>query len=208
MHARILHEAGSHIILADQRSHSRSEGKYICYGIKERYDVITWREKAAELFGNDMPIAFMGLSMGGATVLMASELVKKEDAAVRCVIADCPFSSPKGIILHVMKYHNKLPFAPLLLDFAGFWTRTLADFTLSAPSSAELYERSHLPALLIHGDGDDYVPIGHSKEIVDLPRENARLVTVHNATHANAIYYNEEKYTSELLSFLGEKMKR
>ncbi len=203
---RILHEAGYHLIVADQRSHSRSEGKYVCYGVKERYDVIAWREKAAELFGKETPIAFMGLSMGGATVMMASELVSKEDTAVKCVVADCPFSSPQRIILHVMKNYNKMPLASLFFAFAGFWTRTLAGFTLSAPSAAELYERSHLPALLIHGDGDDYVPILHSHEILDLSKGNARLVTVSGATHADAIYYDEEKYTSELLAFLDGNM--
>ena len=62
MHMKILHDAGYHLIVADQRSHSRSEGKYICFGTRESEDVTVWREKAAELYGKDMPVALMGLS--------------------------------------------------------------------------------------------------------------------------------------------------
>lgn len=203
---RILHNAGYHLLVADQRAHSKSEGKYICYGVQERYDVIAWRNKAAEIFGKDMPIAFMGLSMGGATVLMASGLVSKDDTAVRCVVADCPFSSPRKIILHVMRNYNKIPFSSLFLTFAGFWARTLANFTLSAPSAAELYGQSHIPALLIHGDKDDYVPMLHSRNIADTRKENTRLVTISGAAHADAIYFDEKKYTEELLAFLNKNM--
>jgi alpha-beta hydrolase superfamily lysophospholipase len=206
MQMKILHEAGYHLLVADQRSHSRSAGRYICYGVKERYDVITWREKAAELFGEDMPIAIMGLSMGGATVLMASELIDDADTAVKCIVADCPFSSLKGIITHVMKSRNKLPFAKLLLTFAGFWARMLAGFTLSAPSSAEIYSNSSLPALIIHGGGDDYVPINHSVDIKNHAKERVKLVEIDGARHAEAIYCDEEKYTCELIDFLDEYM--
>ncbi|MBE6534804.1 MAG: alpha/beta hydrolase, partial [Ruminococcaceae bacterium] len=68
----LLHNEGYNIMLVDQRSHGQSEGKYICYGTKEHKDALLWRKKASEIYGNKLPIAFFGLSMGGATVLMAS----------------------------------------------------------------------------------------------------------------------------------------
>ena len=207
MHAKILHDAGYHLIVTDQRSHERSEGKYICYGVKERFDVVVWKNKATKIFGPDIPIALMGLSMGGATVLMASELISKEDTSVKCIVADCPFSSPKDIISYVMKTYNKIPFSNFWVAFASFWSRTFAGFSLSAPSAAEIYAKSHLPALLFHGTCDDYVPIHHSKAVVDAAKGKATLITVEGAKHAEAIYYDEHKYTESLLEFLSKNMK-
>ena len=204
---RLLHEAGYHLLAVNQRSHSRSEGKYICYGIKERYDVITWRKLAAEIFGAETPVALMGLSMGAATVLMASELVDKEDTALRCVVADCPFSSASNIIKYVMKDHNKVPLSKILFTATEFWARTLADLTFSSPSSAQALANSHLPALLIHGEEDDYVPISHSEEIEGASSGRARLVRIANAKHSEAIYNDKKRYADELLSFLDLNMK-
>ena len=205
MHMKILHDAGYHLIVADQRSHARSEGQYICFGTRESEDVAVWRERAAELYGKDMPIALVGLSMGGATVLMASALIDKSDTAVRCVVADCPFSSPIDIVSQVMKNSNKIPPVPLV-HFANFWCRHLASFSLTAPSSADCLARSHLPALLFHGTADDYVPYKHSQEVVRLAPDRAKLILFEGAKHAESIYYNEKLYTDELLAFLEEHM--
>ena len=201
---RTLHKAGYHVIAVDQRSHRRSEGKYICYGIKERHDVVCWCNEAIKLFGKDMPIAIMGLSMGGATVLMASDVVNADH--VKCIIADCPFSSAYDIVSHVMKNHNRLPFSKFLLSAAGFWIRTLADFTLSAPSAAQIAATSKLPILIFHGESDDYVPIIHSKEIRAMDSNRIKLVSIANAKHAEAVYNDEEKYNSEMLAFLNSNM--
>ena len=207
MQSRILHEAGYHLIVADQRSHDRSEGKYICYGVNERFDVVVWKDQAVKIFGKDMPIAFMGLSMGGATVLMSSDLISKDDTSLKCIVADCPFSSPKDIISHVMKNFNKVPFAPFWIFFASFWSRLFAHFTLYSPSAAEIYANSHLPALLFHGTNDDFVPIEHSNAVVEQSNGKATLIAIDGAKHAEAIYYDEAKYTESLLTFLDENMK-
>ena len=206
MQLRILHNAGYHLLIADQRAHDRSDGKYICYGVKEAEDVLVWRKEASKIYGNELPIAFMGLSMGGATVLMSSALVDASDTSVRCVVADCPFSSPKSIVSHVMKNYNKIPPQPLLA-FANFWCRWLARFSLDAPSAAECLKRSHLPALLFHGDADDYVPIIHSKKVVELSPKRAELITISGAKHAEAIYYDEKRYNEQLFAFLNKYMK-
>ena len=206
MHMPILHSAGYHIIAVDQRSHGKSEGKYICYGTLESGDAILWRKKVAEIYG-DMPVALMGISKGGATVLMASGRVSREDTAVRCIIADCPFSSPKSIISYVMRKFHRLPPEPAL-SFANFWSRLLAGFSISTVSNAEIFAESHLPALLFHGTADDFVPIFHSEAVAKAAPKRAELVKFEGAKHAESIYYDEKKYVELLLSFLDKNMKK
>ena len=202
----LIHDAGYNIMLVDQRSHGKSEGKYIYYGTKECNDALLWRKKASEIYGNEMPIALFGLSMGGATVLMASEGIEKEDTQVKCVVADCPFYSAYEIITYVLWKYFKIYPKPII-HVVKFWCRFLAGFNMDAPSSAEQAKKSHLPFLLLHGKADEFVPTNCSVRIADEIGDNARLVLFDDAAHAEAIFYDYELYQRELLDFLSKHMK-
>ena len=202
----LIHEAGYNIMLVDQRSHGKSDGKYIYYGTKEHKDALLWIKKASEIYGNELPIALFGLSMGGATVLMASGNVEKNDSQVKCIIADCPFYSAHEIITHVLwKYFKIYPYP--IIHVVKFWCRFLADFNMDAPSCAEQAKKSHLPFLILHGKKDEFVPTNCSVRLAEEIGDNARLVLFENAAHAEAIFYNEELYKSELFEFLEKYMK-
>ena len=201
----MLYEAGYNIMLVDQRAHANSEGKYICYGTKECYDAILWRKKATEIYGKDMPIALFGLSMGGATVLMASGLVEKDDPQVKCVIADCPFDDSYQIIKHVLWKYRKIYPHPSI-HFANFWTRFIASFNMHSPTATERAKESHLPILLFHGKEDKFVPTQCSVNIANSVGERAKLVLIDNAAHAECVYYATELYQKELIEFLNSNM--
>ncbi len=204
--AKLLHEQGYDLLICDQRSHGRCDGKYICYGVLERYDVLLWCEEAKKLFGNDLPIALMGLSMGAATVVMASGIVDKSDKNVKCVIADCPFSSPWDIVSHVMLTKHHIKPKPIIYA-VDVWCRILAKFSLRTTSSAESAARSHLPLLLYHGKEDAYVPPKHSDNIKAAAPERVELVKIDGAEHAEALFFDEKLYTDSLLAFLDKHMK-
>ena len=201
---RILYEAGYNVIAAHQRAHGKSEGKYLCYGLNERRDAMLWRKKASEIFGQDMPTALMGLSMGGATVLMASGLASEEDTSLRCVIADCPFSSPWDIIKEVTWSKYRIYPYPVMY-FTNLWFMLLAKCNLKSTSSSESVATTHLPILVIHGDNDTFVVPEHSKKVA-AASDSVKLVLIPNANHAQAIFYDEELYKKELLSFLDKHM--
>ncbi len=203
---KLLHEQGYNLLVADQRSHGRADGKYICYGVLERRDVLLWCEEAKKLFGRELPIAFMGLSMGAATVLMASGIVDMEDQNVRCVVADCPFSSPWNIVSHVMLTKHHIKPKPIIYA-VDVWCRIIAKFSLRQTSSAESVARSHLPALVFHGKEDAYVPPAHSDEIKAAAPERIELVKIDGAEHAEALFFDEKFYTEKLLAFLDKNMK-
>lgn len=65
---------GYSMLLVDARAHGQSEGKFIGFGCKDRYDALKWIDWMIKKAGNGIRIVLMGNSMGGATVLMASGL--------------------------------------------------------------------------------------------------------------------------------------
>lgn len=89
-------DGGFNVLLVDQRAHGESEGKYLTFGVNERFDCLSWASYAAERFGNDVKIYLYGISMGAATVLMASALPLPK--SVSGIVADCGYTSPKDII--------------------------------------------------------------------------------------------------------------
>ena len=72
--ADLSNSLGHNLLLVDQRSHGKSQGRTITFGLQERYDLLRWVEYARNRFGEDQKILLYGISMGGATVLMASGL--------------------------------------------------------------------------------------------------------------------------------------
>ncbi|MCQ2478975.1 MAG: alpha/beta hydrolase, partial [Clostridia bacterium] len=84
------------VLLSDQRAHGKSEGKCLTFGINERKDCLSWIEYIIGRNGADTKIILMGMSMGAATVLMASELELPKN--VVGIVADSAYTSPKAII--------------------------------------------------------------------------------------------------------------
>ena len=64
-------EAFAFFAIADARGHGDSEGSYIGMGWHDRLDLVAWAESLVAQDQNSL-IVLYGVSMGAATVLMAS----------------------------------------------------------------------------------------------------------------------------------------
>ena len=106
----IYHSWGYNILAVHDRAHGESEGKYIGFGILDRYDVRSWVDYVVNNIGGN--IVLDGLSMGASTVLMTSGFELPSN--VKCIIADCGFTSPWEECKHVLKHNFNLPAFPLL----------------------------------------------------------------------------------------------
>ena len=200
--ARRLHEAGYHLLLVSERSHGESEGKYLCFGVHERRDVQRWADYADRRFGS-LPMALFGLSMGGASVLMASS--QKLPQSVRAVISDCGFSSPWEIIARTLRRTYKIYPYPVIY-FMNFWARTLADFDFRECSVEESMRESSLPVLLIHGSEDLFVPTEMSIRAHEAFPDRADLLLVKGARHGQAILFETEDYLNTLEAFVKKHL--
>ena len=191
---------GHGILLIDQRAHQQSEGRAITFGIRERYDLLGW---ASYLHGRfpTRDIILVGISMGGATVVAASELEMPD--TVKCAVADCPYACVADELTHTAK---KLGFPAAVYPlirlsakiFGGFDTRD-GDFRKSAANT-------RIPIIIIHGEADGLVPCGMSAELRDACPEKISHVTFPDAEHGLSYLVDRDRYIAATYSFINKSL--
>lgn len=188
---------GRNVLLIDQRCHGSSQGHTITFGILEKRDVEGWIRWAGQRFG-DVPILLIGVSMGAATVLMASGSELPE--TVRGVVADCPYDAPSNIIKKVLGQDMGMP-VKLVYPLIRMGGMLYGKFNLAADSPVEAVKRSRIPILLIHGDDDQFVPYNMSVNIHAAAPEKIDFHTIPGAGHALNFATAPESYQALLHNF-------
>ncbi len=189
---------GGNVLLVDQRCHGRSDGHNITFGVKERRDVVTWIDYIRNRFG-DVKVYLEGVSMGAATVLMAADL-GIEEKNVRGIIADCPFSSPFGIVSTVADRELKIKYITYAFIFVA--ALVFGHFNIFASSALKAVKNSKIPVLLIHGTADKYVPFEMSEAGYEANKNAGTLVPVEGAPHGLSYIKDEKTYKEAFEEFL------
>lgn len=196
-------QLGHNAIVVDQRSHGQSDGMVITFGIKERKDCLCWIQYAIRRFGKEVPIILSGLSMGAATVLMVTDLHLPPN--VKGIIADCPYSSPKEIIMKVAK---QMHFPPrLMFPFVWLGGFLFGHFNLLESSAIEAVKECDIPILILHGDADELVPYEMSVQMQKSCTKNITLETFSGAGHGLSYMTIPDKYEKVVLEFINRCLK-
>ena len=189
---------GFNVLLVDERGHGLSKGHSITFGVKEKKDAKSWIEFAKKEFGEDKRIILVGISMGGATVLLASDLLKEGDK----VIADCPYTTPKEIIKETLKstlHMNPTIFYPV----ANLSSIIFGHANLSKDDANEHIKRSKAKFLIIHGDTDSIVPHKYSLRVYNENKEKIRYELFEGAEHGVSYIADKERYQRVVNEFLN-----
>ena len=189
---------GHSAILVDQRAHGKSDGSVISFGVKERFDVLAWVDFARREFPG-RPIILTGISMGAATVMMASEF--DLPAEVICTLADCGYTSPKDIICKVMR-DMKLP-AGAFYPFVRLGALLFGGFDPNSASPVDSLTRAKVPVVFAHGDHDSFVPYEMSVKNHQACISEKKLIIVPTAEHGIAYIVNKDDYVAKLYDFFA-----
>ena len=188
---------GHNVIIIDHRGSGDSDGRVITFGINECRDCLGWIEFALSYFGNDVRLILTGISMGAATVVMASSREIPEN--VRYVLADCPYSSQREIIKSVIAKMG-LP-GDILYPFVKLGGRIFGNFDLEEQFPIEAAAKSRVPIIFFHGDADDFVPFHMSERLYEACCSEKKLVCVKGAGHGLAYPVDREGYLDSLREF-------
>lgn len=171
--ARAAIASGMAAVCFDQRGHGESEGKLdgrVAQDVKTMADLL--RERIGD---RGAPVALRGSSMGGYVALAAAALV-----GAAAVVAICP--APAWLLQEGLRRRA--------FDFeadAGSLGAFLAEHDLEL-TVAELT----MPVLLLHAEGDERVPVEHSRELYErLSSPESRLIVVPGGHHRSIQHDND-----------------
>lgn len=192
-------QAGYNVVLISERGHYMSRGHSITFGVREKKDVGCWIKYVKKTFTEAKRIVLVGISMGGATVLLASDLLSEKDR----VIADCPYSTPKEVISNTLKMTLKMN-PKIFYPIANLSSIIYGHTNLSKDDANEHVKRSKAKILIIHGEDDTLVPYQFSKRVADDNKDKVRYELFPGAEHGISYLIDKDRYQRSITEFLNE----
>lgn len=196
------HALGMNILVPHQRSHAESEGRFITFGVKESEDMKCWIDYHNKTYG-DLQMILSGLSMGASTMLYLADQELPEN--IKCIIADCGFTSPKAILDKVYRSVVHLPSGPSLWA-ADLFARLFAGFSLNEMDTRKILKNAKLPVMMIHGLSDDFVPSYMTQQGYDACCGQKEILLVEGAGHGTSFLVDKENYTKRIIAFLEKHL--
>jgi alpha-beta hydrolase superfamily lysophospholipase len=162
--ARLLVSSGLAALAFDQRGHGESSGR-LGAGVLE--DIAAMASVLTSAIGSSAALAVRGSSMGGYLAILAGPVI---DA--RAIVAICPASAQglrRGLASGAFTFDA---------DADGL------DRFLETHDLHDAVDALEIPLLILHAEGDEQVPVEHSRELAERMRsERSRLVTLPGGHH-------------------------
>lgn len=171
--ARAAVALGLGVICFDQRGHGASDG---ALGDGALDDVARCAAHLRGALGDDRaPLALRGSSMGGYLALVAAPA-----AGARAVVAICPAGAEQ---LRRGLRDGRFQFRADVDGLARF---------LDAHDETEAVRRLDVPLLLLHAEGDERVPVEHSRALAAVARHPSSRLVVVPGGHHRSVQHDEE----------------
>jgi len=190
--ARAALAAGLGAIAYDQRGHGESHGAMdgrVLQDVAAMAELL--RMRMAERFGAGGAAERVGLrgsSLGGYLAILAAQA-----AQARAVVAVCP-ASAQGLL-------RGLSAGAFSFDV----DRAALEEFLIAHDLQSAVEKLEIPLLLLHAEGDEQVPVQHSRELAELAAHpQSRLVAVPGGHHRSV--QHDSELNAVALRFLGRAL--
>lgn len=197
--AKFYREQGFNLLIIDERAHGQSEGTYIGFGCLDRLDALVWIQDLVKRLGEDCQIMLHGISMGAATVLMATGLSLPPQ--VKAAVSDCAFTSAYEVFQSVLKTMYHLPSFPLM-NISDRMAKRKAGYGLNECNAKQEVSHSHTPTLFIHGDKDTFVPCSMVYDLYDACSAEKERLIIPGASHAEAYYKDPAAYEGAILKMI------
>ncbi len=201
-HAEMLHDAGYSVLLFDFRGRGESGGDAVTLGYLERGDV----HGAVEYLGarpdvDSENIGVLGVSMGGATAILAAAEIPE----LKAVVSESGFKSANSAIAQSFEHFIGLPAFPFAPVTVFIIERRLGIDTGEVVPQAAVSRISPRPVFIIHGADDRTIDPADGEALHASARPPKQdLWIIPGAAHAEGIDVAPEEYTARVVGFFDE----
>lgn len=213
------------VMLFDFRAHGECRAGQECtFGYDEVYDILA----AGSLIKSDpelgkLPLIVYGFSMGAVSSIHAQA---KNEKLFDCAIWDCPFESTDALLDRSIEnltfsccgYVFGLPGRGLLKKYAyNYYIQQLVKYLLNSGAdmdgvtintnmvpldTVKFIEKVSIPALFITCRNDQRAPPYAVRKVYDRAQGYKRLWITNGRRHFDSFFYNPEKYTYKVQTFI------
>lgn len=193
---RYMAEHGYDVLVIDVRGHGKSEGVWLSMGEKEKDDLLLWIDYIRTM-DEDAKIVLHGVSMGGATVMLAAG---ENPGNVVAAIEDSGYSSVYDEFKYLLESHH-IP-AKLLLNMTDAWCRIRLGFSFSSIIPSEAVKKTGIPMFFIHGSDDTFVPTEMVWPCYENHNREKEIWIAEGAVHARCMDKYKDEYNRRCLEFI------
>ena len=193
-----VNSCGFNVLAPDLRGHGESGGDYICFGVKDREDILSWIEYIKQMLGENTKIILHGVSMGAATALMTGAY---NDEAVCGIIADCPYASGKDMVKRKIRKKYRIA-VNLIYKILNLYVKLRCRFSMEDSNVVEYVKYIKCPVLYIHGAVDKEITPLNSYQLYENTQSEKELYIVLGAGHAESVMVETENYMKKVKSFI------
>lgn len=179
------------------RGHGLSQGKYYGLGYLDAHDLLVWSDFIANRYETSK-ISLFGISMGGATCLIAAA---KYPEKFEYVISDSAPSSFKAMFYRLLRSKFKIFTRPLIMLVSGL-SKLFAGYSLNLASPLLYVEDIVCPVLYIHGEADGFVPVTMVYDLYDKTNAKKVKLVISDAEHTQSVDVSPEKYWETISDFI------
>ena len=186
------------VLFVEQRGQGESGGRYMGFGMLERYDCKEWINWVNARMKKALPIYLAGVSMGATSVLMATELDLPDN--VHGIIADCGFTSARAIWKHVCENGMHLSYRVRQKMIDDLCLKRI-HFLSDDCSSVDAMKKNTVPVLFVHGADDTFVPVTMTYDNYKACSSPKHLLIVPGADHGLSYFVEKDKYETIINEF-------
>jgi len=198
--AKLLYDQGYSSILIDFQAHGESPGEYITIGHLEKFDVKATIDFARSKHPNE-PIAVIGVSLGGASAVLAAPL------GIDALILESVYTNISTAV------HNRVtmrlgPFSWLPAELLLAQLKPRFGFSVGELSPINMIKYISCPVYIIAGEVDLHTTKEETRRLFNLANSPKKLWLVENFAHVDIYNASPEAYKKNIIMFLSEHLKK
>ncbi len=204
-----LAKRGFGLLMFDLRSCGESGGEHGSAGYFERFDLLGAIDFLMSSGVEGSRIGVHGTSLGGAVALMACA----NPGIVGAVVADSSFADLSVRMREEMTGSRRV--LNLFLPGARLMSKSIFGMDLNEVSPARNIAAVDTPALIVHGEMDNMVPVRHARILEraigadpDSPRDDRSVWIVPGAGHAQCYRTMRGEYVNRVAGFFERHLSK